>query len=88
MAIARNSRFADCAIEDDTADENDQNAGACELARPLTQLPESYRYVEAERVLLKPFWPRKRSVQFPLLDSSGFKVAVSYQWLYERIAFP
>lgn len=42
----------------------------------------------AERVLLNPQRPRKRSVQFPLIDSPGPKVELSSQRLYELIEFP
>lgn len=42
----------------------------------------------AERVLLNPQRPRRRRVQFPLLDSKGPKVNLTNQRLYELIEFP
>ena len=42
----------------------------------------------AERVLLNPQRPRRRQVQFPLLDSKGPKVNLTNQRLYELIEFP
>ena len=42
----------------------------------------------AERVLLHPQRPRRRRVQFPLLDSKGPKVNLTNQRLYELIEFP
>ena len=42
----------------------------------------------AERVLLHPRRPRKRPVQFPLIDTKGPKVELSNQRLYELIEFP
>ena len=42
----------------------------------------------AERVLLNPQRPRKRTVRFPLIDARGPKVELSNQRLYELIEFP
>ena len=41
-----------------------------------------------ERVLLTPQRPRKKPVQFPLIDSQGPKVELTNERLYELIEFP
>jgi len=41
-----------------------------------------------EQVLLQPQRPRRKRVNFPLIDSDGPKVNVTNQRLYELIEFP